>query len=317
MLNARAIVLSLIALGVAYGSQSDSDHDGLSDEFEQALLQKFAPRFRISAGDCDIAPAEFHAGLPDPRVKSKNGTIYGQVFPIRRGLGAGGFIEIHVYHLWAQDCGLTRHALDVEGVSALLQAENSQSPVDDWRATFWHSAAHEGTLCDMGNGATAAALGAVDQGPDVWVSRHKHGSFLSREVCSKGCGGDVCDEAGPMRISKLVNLGEPGAPMNGTIWSASTSWPLASKMTPRYTSALIARMPSGSQVELVPARNVVRGARSTIKVAGRTYQSLVAADARTTDSVASSAQHSARSLKAASAAARRFLKRAFRTGPAR
>jgi hypothetical protein len=334
MVKARVSPIGLLMLGAVYaahGREADADRDGLSDQFEQALLQKFAPRFHISASDCDIAPAEFHSDLPQPRVKARNGTIYGQVFPLPRGSGAGGFVEIHFYHLWAQDCGLTRHALDVESVSALLQTETNQSLPESWRAAFWHSAAHEGTLCDMGNGATSAALGAIDQGPDVWVSRNKHASFLSRDLCSKGCGGDVCDGAGVMGISKLINIGEPGAPMNGAIWSASASWPLASKMTTRYTSTLIARMPTGTQVELVPARDVMRGTRSTIKVAGRTYGSLLSADARTEaaaaagttgvctgldvagTSVASSAKHTGRSLRAASSAARRSFKRAFRT----
>jgi hypothetical protein len=138
----------------------------------------------------------------------------------------------------------------------------------------------------------------------------------------------VCDNAGPMCKSQVVNLGEPSAPMNGAVWSASASWPLASKMTPRYTSTLIARRPSGAQVELVPSRNVVRGTRTTIKVAGRTYQSLALADARTevaaaegaagadaglgaaSDAVTISAQRSGRSLRGASSTVGRFLKRA-------
>src|ERR1051326_5316751 len=118
----------------------------------------------------------------------------------------------------------------------------------------------------MSNGAPARALGPVDHGPDVWVSRNKHASFLSRDFCAGGCGGDACDGDQPMRISKLINLGEEGAPMNGINWSASTSWPLASKMMPRYTSALIGRMPAGNDVELVPAHDAVRGTRTTIKV---------------------------------------------------
>lgn len=91
MVKARAMPIGLLVLGAvcaAYRKEADADRDGLSDQFEQALLQKFAPRFHISATDCDIAPAEFHPDLPQPRVKARNGTIYGQVFPLQRGSGA-------------------------------------------------------------------------------------------------------------------------------------------------------------------------------------------------------------------------------------
>ena len=134
-----------------------------------------------------------------------------------------------------------------------------------------------------------------------------------------------------MRISKLINLGEAGAPMNSTNWSTSTSWPLASKMMPRYTSALIGRMPTGDEVERVPARDVVRGARTTVKVAGHAYVSIVSANATTETAVAKgvrgavmgidvagastqmSARHMERSLEAASSSTRKSMKRTFRS----
>ena len=118
--------------------------------------------------------------------------------------------------------------------------------------------------------------------------------------------------------------------MNGAIWSASTSWPLASKMMPRYTDAVLAQMPAGSQVVLVPTRDVARGTRSTIKVAGLTYRSLVSADAMTEAgadagatavdggldvagaSLTTSAKHTGRSMGSAYSAVRRSLKQAFR-----
>ena len=77
--------------------------------------------------------------------------------------------------------------------------------------------------------------------------------------------------------------------MNGTNWSTSTSWPLASKMMPRYTSALIGRMPTGNEVALVPGRDVVRCTHATIKVGVRTYGSLVSANATTETEVAKGA----------------------------
>jgi hypothetical protein len=147
----------------------------------------------------------------------------------------------------------------------------------------------------------------------------------------EGVAGDQCDGAQRMRISKLINLGEPGEPLNGATWSTSPSWPLASKMMPCYTSGLIDRMPTGNEVALVPARDVVRGARTTIKVAGRTYGSLTSANSSTGTAVATgargarlemdaaagapqiSAGHVERSLRAASSSTWKSVKVAFRS----
>ena len=182
MFDLRPGLLCFLALGIGFSTEVDTDRDGLSDEFEQTLLLRFAPRFHISGADCDVAPAEFQEGLSDPKVKARNGTVYGQVFPVRRDGVAGNFIEIHFYHLWGEDCGLTGHALDAESVSALLRADGDQWRPEGWLAEFWYAAAHENTLCDMSNGATATALRALEHGPDVWVSRNKHASYLSRDL---------------------------------------------------------------------------------------------------------------------------------------
>ncbi len=317
------LVVSLLALGVGVCRGADADRDGLPDEFEDAILAKFVPVFYISSSDCDVAPAEFDRAAPNPIVKTRNGTIYGQVFALDR---AQPSIEVHFYHLWGKDCGQSSHPLDVEGVSVLLQADREEWRPEAWRAVFWYAAAHENTLCDMGNGAGAAALGAVEHGPQVWVSRNKHASFLNKNLCTQGCGKDECEGTEAMRIAKLVNLGEPGAPIQGVDWSVSNSWPLAEKMSPDFTEALIARMPAGNQAELVPARGVARGMRTTIKVADNTYSSLATANSNAGmalatgfDAVAASSIFSAqqvgqsveRSLETALSSTGRSLKRTF------
>jgi hypothetical protein len=322
----RLCWLASIAMAATPGVETDTDRDGLPDQFEQALLQKFAPRFHISHSDCDVAPAEFVPDESHPKVKARNGTVYGQAFRVRRANQTDAFLELHYFHLWSQDCGLNRHDLDTESVSALLRADSREAAPEAWRALYWHAAAHDGTLCDMGNGAAAAALRAEEQGPDVWVSSGKHASFLDRGLCAKGCGRDVCENTGVMPISKLVNIGETGAPMNGAVWSASPAWPLAAKMEARFTDSLLAQMPSGPDVTPVPSRRIRPGTRTTIKVAGRTYTSVREADAKagtgvgageagaeaglqaTGDSLSKSADQSGRALKAAG----RFMKRAYR-----
>ena len=83
---------------------TDDDRDGLPDDFEQAILDRFRPQWKISSTDCNGLPAEYVAGVPTPTVKEQNGTIYGQVF-IRGSNSLGFFIEAHFYDLWAADCG--------------------------------------------------------------------------------------------------------------------------------------------------------------------------------------------------------------------
>ena len=53
----------------------DTDHDGLSDVREQALLERFVPRFQVSRKDCAGKPALFEEGVVKPTVMERDGTI--------------------------------------------------------------------------------------------------------------------------------------------------------------------------------------------------------------------------------------------------
>jgi len=207
----------------------DHDKDGLTDDFEQALLVKFEPTFMLSADECDGKPAEFMPGSNIPEVIAKNGTIYGQVFQ------TGKFLEIHYYHLWSRDCGRLKHALDVEHVSALVEA-------DGLKARYWYAAAHENTLCNASTGASATLLEAEEDGPVIWVSEGKHGSFLSSNKCRLGCGGDRCHASKVLRPAKLINIGEHGAPMNGAVWIDSDRWSLPTKLRSDFPPAVMAQL---------------------------------------------------------------------------
>jgi hypothetical protein len=47
----------------------------------------------------------------------------------------------------------------------------------------------------------------------------------------------------PLAPAKLVNLGEPGHPMNGSLFIASAAWPLAAKMAEtNFPSPVLARL---------------------------------------------------------------------------
>ena len=223
------LLLSAILLFTAYVSWGqvsslDSDHDGLSDETEAALLQKFSPTFMVSRVDCSVRPAQFLPDVKAPTVKEDDGTIYGQAFPRKGNVGE---VELHFYHLWRRDCGEMGHALDTEHVSALISYGGS---LGDAKAIYWYAAAHEDTICDASQVTRAETLHAEDHGAKVWISEGKHGSFLSELLCTHGCGGDRCEQMEPLKIAQIINLGEIKAPMNGISWLGAAQWPLSDKM---------------------------------------------------------------------------------------
>ena len=224
-------------------AQIDSDQDGLTDELEQALLVQFAPRFLVGQGDCSNVPAEFQPGIVTPQVKTENGAIYGQIFPAKDLIDGASVVEIHYYHLWRIDCGRHGHPLDSEHVSVLVHASGPDLRVATWKALYWYAAAHENTVCDVSQIARASTLHAEDAGPPIWISPGKHASYLNQPLCQSGCGADRCERMTPLAPAKLVNLGEPGHPMNGSLFIASAAWPLAAKMTEtNFPSPVLARL---------------------------------------------------------------------------
>ncbi len=241
------MLVGLVALALALaGGMIDGDRDGVADDLEQRLLAWFAPRFLISADDCASAPAEFAAEAAKPTVVAANGTIYGQAFP------AAGGVELHYYHLWSRDCGRRGHRLDVEHVSALLESDGKGG----FRARYWYAAAHEDTVCDISHAARAAELNAVDQRPEVWISRGKHASFLRYDLCGAGCGSDRCDRPRPLEAARIVNIGERDAPLNGAVWVRSPAWLLAAKMGTDFPPEVIAA------IDGAPAGGVIVATRN-------------------------------------------------------
>ena len=202
----------------------DSDHDGLSDEFEGALLVKFSPTFMISHDDCSVRPARFIPDEKSPTVMADDGTIYGQAFPRREYPGE---VELHYYHLWRKDCGEMGHRLDAEHVSVLVK---TGADIGDSKAIYWYAAAHEDTICDASQLTRAETIHAADHGATIWISEGKHASFLSEMLCTHGCGGDRCENMEPLKAAQIINLGEMTMPMNGIAWLASPEWPLSDKL---------------------------------------------------------------------------------------
>jgi hypothetical protein len=328
----ETLVLSLLLVAPFVHAQEmvavDTDHDGLNDAQEQALLERFVPRFQVSRTDCAVKPALFREGVVRPTVVERDGTIYGQATPRESARGEDAVVELHFYDLWSVDCGRMGHPLDAEHVSVLLRAKTMDSPVDDWKAVYWFAAAHEATVCDASQVAAAKALNAEEHGATVWLSAGKHGAFLNETMCTQGCGGDRCMEMAPLVVVRIINLGEPGAVMHGTIWAGSGAWPLAAKMQSDFSAGTIARLQHGGgvPVEMNGAHGSVKGTiyvansvadgvgtsgantGAALNTAGvNTGAALDDADAKTEGALARSAKATGGALKKSTKAVGRFL----------
>lgn len=293
-------------------SQEDIDCDGIDDMLEQSLLEKFSPEFMLSTEECDELPSEFIPGGKAPQLSAKNGTIYGQVFPAEFPGKPGVFIEIHYYHLWNRDCGHNGHPLDAEHVSVLLSAETLSDTADAWKAEYWYAAAHEDTVCDSSHGSGSSLINAERQGPIVWISDGKHASFLDRTLCGSGCGGDDCSRMQSMKISKLINLGEPGMPMNGTSWVEWQGWPLADKMQTDFPENVLAKLKVAEQPGMTPLNDSQASVKGTILISNATAGALGSTNRKTGTALSKASGTVGKSLNASKTGTGNSLVRAFR-----
>jgi hypothetical protein len=278
----------------------DSDHDGLSDEFEQALLEQYRPTFMINANDCAAKPARFKAGQAAPEVLEADGTIYGQVFPV-----SSERIEVHYYTLWDRDCGRNSHPLDAEHVSALITRDNGQNS----KALYWYAGAHEQTVCDISSGAQSGVVSAEHHGPTVWSSIGKHALYLKEDMCNHGCGADSCRGSKELASNgRVINLGEVNAPANGANWLSSPGWALAAKMHTDYSRGIIALLDASPDNAITvrgrsPIRGVIQGsdyvAETAASSAQRTGAALNTANTETSGSLWNATKATARGLRRA------------------
>jgi hypothetical protein len=236
----------------------------------------------VSQADCSDVPAAFTPEDRNPTVQAEDATIYGQVFPRKSRGATEPTIEIHYYHLWKKDCGRMGHALDTEHVSVLIRAGGTDVRSANWKAMYWYAAAHEDTVCDASQISRASTLHAEDHGATVWISAGKHASFLNEELCRRGCGGDICEKMAPLAVSKIVNLGEIGMPMNGALWISSSRWPLKTKMIRTDFQPLavtrLENLPESDNAWVNPAK---RPAQSTIAAGDSTIDALVTSNQNT------------------------------------
>jgi hypothetical protein len=283
----------------------DSDHDSLSDEVEQALLEQFRPTFMISSKDCATRPARFKPGQEVPESTVKDGTIYGQVSPIPNS----DRVEIHYYTLWDQDCGRNGHPLDVEHIAVFVTHGPGVQPT----ALYWYAGAHENTACNISSGSRAEAVGAEDRGPRVWSSWGKHALYLRKGMCGHGCGADTCDDDVELpHHGPVINIGERGAPMNGAEWIHSPHWALSEKMVTDFPPETISRLDatSGETVLTLGGRSTFRG---TIAVSDTVLGSATNSASQTGAALDTANSHTSKGLGTAAKSTGRSLKRAWKS----
>ncbi|MGH9586392.1 MAG: hypothetical protein ACRD3F_05535 [Acidobacteriaceae bacterium] len=311
------VIIGLFLLCASFAAASrqaaraDSDGDGLPDALEQALLTQFTPSFMVGQGDCSNAPSEFVPDVRKPTVKAQNGTIYGQVFPVKtagKAAPASREVEIHFYHLWRADCGKHGHALDAEHVSALVRDSDGE-----WSAMYWYAAAHENTVCDVSQIARASTLHAVHHGPRVWISPGKHASYLDQAMCEKGCGADRCVAMVPLRVHAIINLGEPGHPMNGSAFATSKRWPLKQKMqTSNFPAETLARVDQLPATEIAWFHAGRHPAQGVIAVSSTTEDALAKGGSETSDALATGDTHTSKALSTAHDSTGNALEKSYR-----
>ncbi len=254
---------------------TDTDHDGLSDDLEQKLLGQFMPTFMIGDHDCSIRPAEFQPNIALPEVEAENGTVYGQAFPAKEANDHAMAVELHYYHLWRKDCGGHGHPLDTEHVAVLVRASDAHLGSAKWTAIYWYAAAHENTVCDVSQIARASTLQATDHGATVWISPGKHASYLNDTLCQRGCGADHCQRMTRLVPAKLINLGEPGFPMNGSVFISAKAWPLEEKMShSNFGAALVARLNELPPTDIAWVNSGRHPVQGVIARSGSTEQAL-------------------------------------------
>ena len=264
----------------------DSDHDGLSDELEQALLVQFEPKFMVGKKDCSHVPSEFTQNMLTPTDEHEDGTIYGQAFVSNLSNAQTQMAELHFYHLWKTDCGEHGHPLDTEHVAVLLRRVDDGTAVGRWQGVYWYAAAHENTVCDVSQVARASTLKAVDHGAKVWISSDKHASYLNETLCRRGCGADRCDEMVPLVTKGIVNLGEIGHPMNGSVFIASNAWPLAGKMTStNFPAEPLARLNAMPATEIAWFNAGKHPTQGVIAISSSTEAAIATSGANTTDAI--------------------------------
>ncbi len=134
-------------------------------------------------------------------------------------------------------------------------------------------------MCDRGSAARAGLLDAEVRGPEVWISRGKHASFLSEAACRAGCGSDRCDRSERLAVAQVINLGEAGNRLNGSDWLVAPAWNLREKMESDFHPDL--RKALDGSKRIIAANPATPGVQPVIAAGSTTIDSLALANTKT------------------------------------
>jgi hypothetical protein len=218
---------------------TDNDHDGMDDQLEQMLIDRFMPTFIEFDNESCPGPATDGTGdsnlvvchiYPIPQQYTANTNLSlvltnpVAVVP-RGGLYTGlvwynTIIKVNAALLYGEDCGLLGHTADVEGFNYSLRYIGPDTlagwmydtVMQNWIGAKIQTISHEGTLCEqIETFAYRSALAPTGK-DTVYCSPDKHGNYLTiggcgaSVICNPGCGGIPSH-----KNVKAVNIGEPNA----------------------------------------------------------------------------------------------------------
>ncbi len=206
----RAFVFALAMACIAAGSGAeqnsaapakagDRDRDGLDDRLELQLATRHLPALHQYAADGE----RDQCLAPDPRPILFRARP-ARIAPPREVVG------ITYVLLYAEDCGGLGHRGDSEAFTLFLARDAGQ----DWRPVGAIAVAHQGT---------EAERLSVGDGHGIWISRNKHANYATLEACADNdLANDMCAADGPGPRVRLLNVGEPAAPLArdaGEVWN--------------------------------------------------------------------------------------------------
>lgn len=94
----------------------------------------------------------------------------------------------------------------------------------------------------------------------------------------------------PLALARIVNLGEPGHPMNGSLFIASTAWPLAGKMAAtNFPSQVLARLGKLSDSEVAWFNEGRHPSQGVIAISSATEQAMAGSGSNTIAGISSAA----------------------------
>jgi hypothetical protein len=168
-------------------------------------------------------------------------------------------------------------------VAVLVSASDRNLDSAKWKAVYWYAAAHENTVCEVSQITHASTLHAEENGARIWISPGKHASYLNETHCKAGCGADKCVDMVALRPGRIINLGEPGHPMNGSVFIASSEWPLLDKMShTNFPPEPIARLNKMPDTDIAWFNAGKHPAQGVISVSSSTEQVIAGGASRTT-----------------------------------